>query len=129
MSRGLYYDMLPTLPDVFCSGLGHLAIQYARALGHYVVAISSSATKRDIALELGAHLYLDESQVDVSKELQKLGGAKAIVSTVPDAQKTIDMLPGLGYEGKLLTLGLPGMQQATFYPCKFDDLPPCSAIS
>ena len=100
------------------SGLGHLAIQYARALGYYVVAVSTSASKRGIALELGAHLYLDQSQVDVAKELQKLGGAKAIVSTVPDAQKAIDMLPGLGYEGKLLTLGLPGLQPATFYPCK-----------
>lgn len=39
-------------------GLGHLAIQFARALGCTVTAISSSANKKDLALKLGAHSFI-----------------------------------------------------------------------
>lgn len=36
-------------------GLGHLALQYARALALRVVAIARGADKEELALRLGAH--------------------------------------------------------------------------
>ena len=43
------------------SGLGHLAIQFARAMGFYTIALSSGAAKEQLALDLGAHVYIDTS--------------------------------------------------------------------
>ena len=37
-------------------GLGHLAIQYASKMGYQTVAISSGASKKDFAHQLGAHV-------------------------------------------------------------------------
>lgn len=38
-------------------GLGHLGLQFARAWGCYVVAISSNPSKKEEALKFGAHEY------------------------------------------------------------------------
>jgi D-arabinose 1-dehydrogenase-like Zn-dependent alcohol dehydrogenase len=43
-------------------GLGHLALQYVSKMGYRTVAISSSASKKDFAMKLGAHDYIDSSQ-------------------------------------------------------------------
>ena len=39
-------------------GLGHLAIQFAHALGHEVTAISSSPEKKEQALAFGADHFI-----------------------------------------------------------------------
>ncbi|KAJ3549162.1 hypothetical protein NM688_g5212 [Phlebia brevispora] len=96
-------------------GLGHLAIQFCRAMGYKTVAVSSSGAKRDIALQLGAHVYIDESKVDAVQELRRLGGADVIMSTVPCGQVTMKLLAGLAYEGKLVVLGL-SEETAVFAP-------------
>jgi len=88
-------------------GLGHMAVQYARAFGHQVVAISSGADKEELALKLGAHRYLDASAVNVAQELQKLGGAKVILATAPHAGAMNSVLPGLGIDGTLLIVAVP----------------------
>ncbi|ORX63965.1 GroES-like protein [Basidiobolus meristosporus CBS 931.73] len=43
-------------------GLGHLAIQYANALGAEVVAFSQSPNKRQQCLDLGASIFVDTSK-------------------------------------------------------------------
>ena len=43
-------------------GLGHLAIQFAAAMGYEVTAISSSSIKREEALGFGAGNFIDTSQ-------------------------------------------------------------------
>lgn len=48
-------------------------------MGYRVVALSSGEGKRDLAMKLGAHDYLDGSAVDQAAELQKMGGAKVIL--------------------------------------------------
>ncbi|KAL4249821.1 hypothetical protein ABKN59_006642 [Abortiporus biennis] len=88
-------------------GLGHLGIQFANKMGYHVVALSSSAPKKDIALELGASDYLDGSQSDQAAELQKLGGAKVIMCCAPDAKHMTSLLYGLANGGTLLVLGAP----------------------
>jgi uncharacterized zinc-type alcohol dehydrogenase-like protein len=42
-------------------GLGHLAIQFAKAMGYEVAAISSSPEKREEAISLGAGRFIDSS--------------------------------------------------------------------
>ena len=61
-------------------------------MGFRTVAISSSAAKKDIALTLGADIFLDSSSQNVIEELQKLGGADVIVSTAPNAEAVMKML-------------------------------------
>ncbi|KAK9762599.1 hypothetical protein K7432_011516 [Basidiobolus ranarum] len=86
-------------------GLGHLAIQYAKKFGYRTVALSSSSSKKDLATELGAHVYIDQSSQDAVEELKKLGGAKLIVVTAPggDVAKLLD---GLAFDGTLLIVSL-----------------------
>ncbi|KZS88886.1 GroES-like protein [Sistotremastrum niveocremeum HHB9708] len=89
-------------------GLGHLAIQYSRAMGYRTVALSTSAAKETLAKKLGAHIYLDSSKVDQAAELQKLGGAKVMVCTAPSAEAIPKLLDGIIPGGTLLLLALAG---------------------
>lgn len=86
-------------------------------MGFRTIAISSSAAKKDLALELGAHIFIDESKQDTVQELQKVGGADAIVATAPSAAAMLKLIPGLAYGGKLLILGLPD-DSVSFMPSK-----------
>lgn len=88
-------------------GLGHLALQFARQMGFRVVALSQSASKKDLALKLGAHDYLDASKVNTAEELQKMGGASLIVCTAPSSDAINTLLPGLGVDGTILILAVP----------------------
>jgi len=88
-----------------CGGLGHLGIQFARAMGYETVCISTSNAKRDLALELGAHHYFSTADVDVVAELNKLGGAACILSTALDAKAMGALINGLSTKGKLVVLG------------------------
>lgn len=85
-------------------GLGHLALQYTSKMGYRTVAISSSASKKDFAMQLGAHEYIDTSKGDVGEQLQKLGGAACIIFTAPDSSLIPSLLQGLGPMGKLVVL-------------------------
>ncbi|KAL4246200.1 hypothetical protein ABKN59_009293 [Abortiporus biennis] len=88
-------------------GLGHLAIQFSRAMGYRTVALSSSPHKKGLAEELGAHHYIDGSQVDQAQALQELGGAKVIMCTAPHPKVIQTLLGGLAVGGQLLLLALP----------------------
>jgi D-arabinose 1-dehydrogenase-like Zn-dependent alcohol dehydrogenase len=89
-------------------GLGHLGVQFARQMGFRTVAIGRGADKEHLARKLGAHVYLDSGAVDASEELQKLGGARLIVATAPDAKAMSALVGGLGPKGTLLIIGVPG---------------------
>jgi propanol-preferring alcohol dehydrogenase len=84
-------------------GLGHLAIQFSKKLGFKTVALSRGNNKRTLALELGAHFYVDTiNAAQAVKELQKLGGAQVIICTAPNSQLIAGLLPGLTRGGKLV---------------------------
>jgi len=82
-------------------GLGHLAVQYACKLGLKVYAVSSGSAKRDLALSLGAHEYIDSSTTDVVQYMQSLGGARVIVCTAPYAEQISAILPAIGKNGTI----------------------------
>jgi len=85
-------------------GLGHLGIQYARKLGFHTVALSRGADKRALALELGAHEYIDQEKDDAAAALRKLGGARVILATAPNSQLMSKLVEGLGRNGTLLVV-------------------------
>ncbi|CVL06744.1 related to ADH2-alcohol dehydrogenase II [Fusarium mangiferae] len=85
-------------------GLGHLALQYASKMGYTVVAMSAGSEKKDFAMKLGAHHYIDSSKEDPCEALQKLGGANMILSTAPNAEAVSPLTGGLAALGKLVVL-------------------------
>ena len=88
------------------SGLGHLALQIAKAMGFRPVALSSGPDKEYIARELGAYEYIDGSKDDFAEVLKALGGAKVIMCTAPNSSEISKLLHGLGPDGTLLLLAL-----------------------
>ena len=88
-------------------GLGHLAVQYAAKSGYLTVAIGRGQDKAPFAKQLGAHVYIDNSKQDAMAELQKLGGAVVILSTVTDAATLAAAVNGLAPNGKLIINGVP----------------------
>lgn len=89
-------------------GLGHLAIQYASKMGMQTVAISHSADKKDLAEKMGAQHFVDSSEENPAKALQKLGGAKLIIGTAPKGDAMSQVVNGLGTDGKLLAIAVTG---------------------
>lgn len=87
-------------------GIGHLAVQYAKAMGFNTVAISSSDAKRELAGRLGASHFVDSSKEPPAKALQTLGGAQMIVCAAPNEKIIEEVLMGLGPNGTLLIIAL-----------------------
>jgi propanol-preferring alcohol dehydrogenase len=83
-------------------GLGHLAVQYAVKLGYRTAVLSRGRDKEALAHKLGAYVYLDTTAADPAKELQKLGGARVILCTAPNAKAISDLAGGLGRSGKII---------------------------
>jgi D-arabinose 1-dehydrogenase-like Zn-dependent alcohol dehydrogenase len=91
-------------------GLGHLGIQYANKFGYKVAAIGRGSENAALAQKLGASVYIDSSATNAADELQKLGGAQAILATAPSSKAMSQLIDGLGPNGKLIVIG------ATFDP-------------
>jgi len=81
-------------------GLGHLAVQYAKAAGYETIAVSHSPDKDKIVRDLGA----DEIVRD-GKSLAAAGGADVILSTSNSTQSMVDSIQGLRPDGRLVTMG------------------------
>ena len=88
-------------------GLGHLAIQYARQMGFQTVAVGRGKDKESLAKKLGAHHYIDSSDRNAPAELQKLGGARVILATAPNAAAISALVNGLSPNGKLVVPAAP----------------------
>ncbi len=86
-------------------GLGHLGVQFAVKMGFRTVAIARGADKAKLALELGAHRYIDSQAENAAKVLTELGGAKVILATVTSGKAMTPLIDGLGVDGKLLVVG------------------------
>jgi D-arabinose 1-dehydrogenase-like Zn-dependent alcohol dehydrogenase len=89
-------------------GLGHLGIQFAARLGFRTVAVNRGRDKEALARSLGAHEYIDSAADDPAAELQKLGGAKAIIATVTNADAMQAIVGGLGAGGTMMLIGAVG---------------------
>ncbi|MGE2722788.1 alcohol dehydrogenase catalytic domain-containing protein [Mycolicibacterium celeriflavum] len=87
-------------------GLGHLGVQFARAMGFETVAIARGADKEADARELGAHHYIDSRAVDVAAALKDLGGAAVVLATAANSQAMADTVGGLAPQGELVIIGV-----------------------
>ncbi|CAL9317341.1 alcohol dehydrogenase [Streptomyces sp. R02] len=86
-------------------GLGHLAVQFAAAMGYETVAIARGADKADFARQLGAHHYVDSTAGPVAQALQALGGAKVILATAGNSDAIAQTVDGLTPRGELVVIG------------------------
>jgi len=86
-------------------GLGHLGVQYAAKMGFHTVGIARGKDKEPLARKLGAAVYIDSQAQDPAAELQKLGGAKAILATVTSGEAMSAVQGGLAVNGTLLVIG------------------------
>ena len=97
-------------------GLGHLGVQYAAKMGFHTVAIARGADKQPLARQLGAAVYIDNQAQDPAAELQKLGGATAILATATSGEAMSGVQGGLAVNGTLLVIGaVPSMQVSPLF--------------
>ena len=88
-------------------GLGHLGIQFAAKAGYRVIAIGRGPENGALAKKLGAAEYIDSKSANAAQELQKLGGARVILATAPNAKAISELTGGLSAGGKLVVVGVP----------------------
>jgi len=88
-------------------GLGHLGVQYAKAMGFEVVAVARGSEKERFALELGASRYVDAERSDAVATLSERGGIRVLLATAPNADAIARLVPTLSIEGCLLIVGAP----------------------
>ena len=88
-------------------GLGHLGIQLARHMGFLTVAIGRGREKEKLAIDLGAHVYVDVTAEDAATVLQRMGGARAILATGTSGDAFGSLVSGLAPRGKLIIVGVP----------------------
>jgi alcohol dehydrogenase len=81
-------------------GLGHLAVQYAKAAGFQTIAVSRSPDKDRLIRELGA----DEIVRD-GAGLAGAGGADVVLGTSNSMDATADSIRGLRPDGRLVVMG------------------------
>jgi D-arabinose 1-dehydrogenase-like Zn-dependent alcohol dehydrogenase len=75
-------------------------------MGFNTVAIGRSKDKEEeLAKKLGAKQYIDNRSQNAVEELNKLGGAKVILGTVPSGKAMTEILGGLAVNGKLVAIG------------------------
>ena len=87
-------------------GLGHLGIQFARAMGFETIAINRGTAKKDDAIKLGAHHYVDSTDGDVAEALNALGGVAVVLGTAGASKAMAATVEGLQPRGELITIGV-----------------------
>lgn len=88
-------------------GLGHLGVQFARAMGFQVVAVSRGTGKEEFARKLGAHHYVDSDREGAAGAIAAMGGARVFLATAPHAGAISKMIPALAIEGVMIVVAAP----------------------
>jgi uncharacterized zinc-type alcohol dehydrogenase-like protein len=86
-------------------GLGHVAIQFAHALGCEVTAISSSPKKKKEALAFGADHFIDSNNPDELRQVEFC--FDLLMCTASGGVKWEEMLMTLKKKGRMILLGFP----------------------
>lgn len=89
-------------------GLGHLAVQYARAMGLHVVAVDIDTARLTMARQLGAEVCVNAAEQDPVALLQKqLGGVHGALVTAVSRDSFGQALGMLHKRGTMSMVGLP----------------------
>lgn len=89
-------------------GLGHLAVQYAKAMGFHVVAVDIDDQKLQLAREVGADMVINAAKQNPAQEMQKaLRGAHGVLVTAVSRSAFAQALGMLHKRGTMSMVGLP----------------------
>lgn len=89
-------------------GLGHIAVQYARAMGLRVAAVDVSDDKLKLALEHGAELVINADDEDPAEAVQReIGGAHAVLVTAVHPAAFAQAIAMARRGGTIVFNGLP----------------------
>ena len=89
-------------------GLGHIAVQYAKAMGRKVIAVDIADEKLALAREMGADAAINAMAADPVKEVKALcGGAEGVLVTAVSRKAFAQALGMLGKRGTMSLVGLP----------------------
>ncbi|CAO3676488.1 unnamed protein product [Umbelopsis ramanniana] len=102
------YDVKPTdrIGIVGIGGLGHLGLQFARAWGCHVVAISTNSAKTDEAKSFGAHEFWNSKEFSAEKAAS-LNKLDFILNTVSGDLPWDQYLQLLKPNGTMINVGVP----------------------
>src|ERR1700723_4779213 len=81
-------------------GLGHLGVQFARAMGFETIAIARGTAKAEDAKKLGAHHYIHSTAGDPAEALKALGGAAVVLATAGNSGAMAATVGGIAPQGE-----------------------------
>lgn len=90
-------------------GLGHMAVQYAIAMGAEVTVFDITEDKRQAALDMGAVRYVNTKNESETKGLNS--SFDLLISTIPFAFKIEPYMAMLKVDGTMVLLGVPPANQ------------------
>jgi len=89
-------------------GLGHFAVQYAKAMGFHVIAVDIDDVKLKLAKSLGADMVVNAAVQDPVQEVQKaIRGAHGVLVTAVSRSAFSQGLGMLHKRGTMSLVGLP----------------------
>lgn len=106
-----------TVAIVGIGGLGHMAVQYAKAMGLHVIAVDVADDKLALAKSLGADTIINAAHTDPVAEVQAGGGVEGVLVTAV-AGKSFEQ--GVGMLARGGTMSLVGLPPEDFQLSIFD---------
>ena len=89
-------------------GLGHFAVQYAKAMGFHVIAVDVDDAKLALAQRLGADMVVNAKSQDPAAEVQRsIRGAHGVLVTAVSRTAFSQALGMLHKRGTMSMVGLP----------------------
>lgn len=89
-------------------GLGHVALQYAKAMGFHVVAVDITDEKLALAKQLGADIAVNGQNIDPAEVIQQqVGGVQAAISVAVSKVPFEQAYRSIKRGGTLVAVGLP----------------------
>lgn len=88
-------------------GLGHMAVQYAKAMGLHVIAVDIANDKLELARKLGADEVINALETDPVAEVQAGGGAEGVLVTAVAGKSFQQGVGMLARGGTMSLVGLP----------------------
>lgn len=89
-------------------GLGHVALQYAKAMGFNVVAVDIADEKLELAKNLGADIAINGRKEDPAEAIQQqVGGVQAAISVAVSKVPFEQAYRSIKRGGTLVAVGLP----------------------
>lgn len=88
-------------------GLGHMAVQYARAMGMRVIAVDVAEDKLDLARRLGAEETVNAAEADPAETAGRFGGVHGALVTAVSPAAFAQAVAMLRRNGTMALVGLP----------------------